>query len=149
MGSSNPDKIKIRATDIETLIPELEDHITVAMQRQKVKKVDSPKIPYGFGCSLEPASSQSAVFSFPVLGKLANFVSDLPASCKDCYLKVTVKSGNTTVSIEERLQDQSRSYAIEVPIPEISFVKITLENRGKETIDASIGFTYQEVTNAI
>lgn len=145
MDLSKVTKVALKSSTLDGLKTELEDHLTVAMQRQpKTVTLTSYKIPIGLGGVIEPGQRISSVIPFAVNGNLTDFMSSLPASIKDVYIHVTVRTGGVSQTVDQRLQDGFRSYDINLAVPKMSFAKVELENKGKTPIEALVGFTFEE-----
>lgn len=144
-SKSRSDKIQLQGRDIQSLKAELEIHLTTAMCRQHADViVVANKVPMGFCCTVEPGLVYTEFFVFPVNGTLQDFISKIPDSCKDLFIEIQAVSATGTQINEARLRDGFRDYSIEVNIPAKTFCKITIRNEGKQSFEASIGFTYQQ-----
>ena len=142
MDSSN---IKLQGNSIPELKQEIAKHLDRALVRvPKDKTLTSYKIPMGFGCTIEAGERYSVTYPFGITGSLADFMSFLPPSTRDCWIKVTVSNSGITQQTEQRLQDDYRNYSIQLNVPRLSVVKIELDNRSKIAIEAVVGFTFQE-----
>ena len=149
MDSSNKERkplgVILRGRSIEELQSEIGEHLTRVMQRQPKTAINvSYKIPLGFGGPLEAGQSICTTLAFPLSGTLANFMSVLPPSAGDVFIKLTATSQGITQVLEQRLQDGERSYSLEITVPRLSHAKLEITNKGKTTVDAVVGFTFQE-----
>lgn len=142
-GNNKP--IVFAATDLEGLKEEIGQHLARAMQRRpRDITFVSYKIPFGFGGLVEAGEVIEKIIPFPIAGTLSDFMSYLPPSTKDVFIRITAVQKATSQVVEQRLQDEHRLYKFKADIPAASFVRLQIMNKGKSAVDALVGFTFQE-----
>lgn len=147
-SSERPDRarpVALRAMDLEGLKQELSMHLARAMQRQNpVKIYNSFKIPHGFGGHLEPGESIQASFPISLSGTIQDIFTYLDKENKDVtvYLKIEGPDGSYQFEVPLKKGFIESAKTSGVKRPSVVFVKIV--NLGQVSVDASVGFTFQE-----
>ena len=145
MDLSKPSTFRLQGKDLEALKRELEGHLVrMSIRQPREPRPPANKMPMGFGLLVEAESSAVTYFPFTLGGSITDFMSLLPPSTKELYIKITLMNSGVSQRVEQRLQDEYRAYTIQLNIPKLSVAKIELINKSNVAVEAIIGFTFQE-----
>lgn len=138
--------VDLRSTDLEGLKAELSMHLARAMARQSpVKVYNKFKIPGGFGGVISPDETIQASFPISLAGSIQDIFTYLNIESKDVLVSIKIDSPEGSYQFELPLKKgfQSSPKISNVTSPSVILIKIC--NKGKELVEASVGFTFEEV----